>query len=131
MVINIQSIILNAHELFQTEYMDKNIKASRYGRLQEPDLTIRSIDSAYATGNGRPDNPKKPHEGKIKAYVDFTEFNKNYAEYLEKKGISKLKDKYASRPESDKDNANGDKKNLERQNSSSSNQSEESWEVLS
>lgn len=106
--------------------MDKNNKPSRYGRLHETEATIRSIDSAYATGNGKVDNPKQPHEGKIKAYVDFTEFNKNYAEYLKKKGVNKLIDRSPSDQGKD-----GHKKNLERQNSSSSNQSEESWEVLS
>lgn len=85
--------------------MDKNNKPSSYGGLQEAEATIRSIDSAYATGNEKVDDPKKPHEVKIKAYVDFTEFNKNYAEYLKKK------DKCPSYQESRKDSAN-DAKNL-------------------
>lgn len=106
--------------------MDKNIGTSGYGTLplQAPDATICSNDSIYT--NSLTNNPQKPHEGKVKAYVDFTEFNKNYEEYLKKKGVRKSCDQ----PEPDSA-TNNDVKVLERQNSSSSNQSEESWEVLS
>ena len=43
------------------------------------DATIRSTDSAYGTAI-----QTKP-EAKVKAYVDFSAFNKNYAEYIKKK----------------------------------------------
>ena len=51
------------------------------------DATICSDDSAYAAQNSIvDDSPKTEGPAKVKAYVDFTDFNRNYEDYLKKKG---------------------------------------------
>ena len=50
--------------------------------LQSGDATICSNDSAYGTPS-LVNSPAK-QEGKIKAYVDFKAFDKNYSEYVKK-----------------------------------------------
>lgn len=56
------------------------------------DMTICSGDSSYVLGS----SIIHKYEGKIKAYVDFTEFNKNYSIYKKEHKIS-----YPSDDESD------------------------------
>jgi len=73
--------------------MEKIIGTSGYGTLpmQVADATICSTESNYAINSGACNTAPK-HDNKIKAYVDFTEFNKNYEEYLRKNGIQEFGD---------------------------------------
>lgn len=110
--------------------------------MQALEATICSTDSSYVMGNNA-GNIVLKQEGKIKAYVDFTEFNKNYSEYMEKHGVQELSDG-SSNPSDSEDACPADSNDtsdinhnqhlinmvLDRQNSSSSNQSED-WEVIS
>lgn len=50
---------------------------------QAVDATICSVDSS-TDGQGSMVNTKPKQGAKIKAYVDFSDFNKNYEEYLRK-----------------------------------------------
>lgn len=52
---------------------------------QAADATICSVDSS-TDGQGSMINTRPKQGGKIKAYVDFSDFNKNYEEYLRKNG---------------------------------------------
>lgn len=64
--------------------MDRDPAASSYDvakLAQEPDATMRSTDSNYISLTNQPKQSEK-----IQAYVDFSEFNKNYHEYLESQG---------------------------------------------
>lgn len=47
-----------------------------------PDATICSNESSYV-GTKSVESCTFKEESKIKAYVDFTEFNKNYEKYLQ------------------------------------------------
>lgn len=67
--------------------MDKDTSAPIYDAAklaQEPDATMRSTDSNYIS-NSLANQPKQSE--KIVAYVDFSEFNKNYQEYLKTLGV--------------------------------------------
>lgn len=59
---------------------------------QVTDQTICSEDSNYASLNNSSNSRAPEQETKIKAYVDFTEFNKNYEEYLKRKGLQEMSD---------------------------------------
>lgn len=59
--------------------------ASGMSNLSLRDATICSTDNSYASMVG---GKSTKQEETIKAYVDFTEFNKNYAHYLKKHGLS-------------------------------------------
>lgn len=62
--------------------MDKKTNHSDESKVaMETDATIRSNDSSYPTASIVSNEPQK----KVKAYVDFTDFNRNYAEYMAKK----------------------------------------------
>lgn len=52
--------------------------------MQTTDDTNFSSDSGSNTGGKGKEFVLSKGEEKIKAYVDFSEFNKNYEEYLEK-----------------------------------------------
>lgn len=81
--------------------------------MQVADATVRSNDSSsHTTANNMTAGVPK-QDDKIKAYVDFTEFNKNYEDYLKKKQEAELQSRNNS-------NANSEGK------SSSS----EDWEIL-
>lgn len=53
--------------------------------MHGPDATVRSTDSVANSIHSMEycDTPKQ--EGPIKAYVDFTEFDRNYEEYMKNK----------------------------------------------
>lgn len=105
----------------------RNVGTSDYGTLptQPVDTTICSNDSTYAIiSNSIPTSDLKTG-GPVKAYVDFTEFNRNYKEYLKNQTTKDSSD--AS--DSDDRNSSNSVAILDRQSSRSSNQSEE-WEVL-
>lgn len=87
--------------------------------MQAPDATICSNNSAYAMGNSL-GNIAKQEPNKIKAYVDFTEFNKNYQEYL---------DEHGEKESSTDSTAQEISMKLDRQSSRGSNQSSD-WEIL-
>lgn len=78
-------------------------------KQQAVDATICSMDSNSEAQGSLP----KP-EGKIKAYVDFSNFNRNYEEYLKQAG-----------QKSDKASANGSQKPDSR-----SSQASKDWVVL-
>lgn len=68
--------------------MDSRDGMSGFGtfRIQPCEATIRSNDSGYAViSNDRVNNMPR-EEGKIKAYVDFKDFQRNYIEYLKRGG---------------------------------------------
>lgn len=110
--------------------MDVRVGTSDYGTLpmQPPDATICSDDSAYAMVNNSLIN--NGENQKIKAYVDFTEFNKNYEQYLEKNGIKESSEESVDDGSSDSEITPGSevKMVVERQNSHSSDQSE-GWDI--
>lgn len=114
---------------------EKNIGTFDYGTLpiQQTDTTICSNDSNYAINNSRmPSNDPKTN-GKIKAYVDFSEFNKNYEEYLRdqaaKNSTKEAAKESAKHADLDDRSIQSDLVILDRQSSKSSTQSEE-WEIL-
>lgn len=49
--------------------------------MQAPDATICSSEGSYV-GNKSIDSSSIKENVRIKAYVDFSEFNKNYEQYL-------------------------------------------------
>lgn len=81
---------------------------------QAVDATICSIDST-GDGPGSMTKAKAKPESKVKAYVDFSDFNKNYEEHLRSKG------------QKDKDLEN-DSKQAALDNTS---KTPEDWEILS
>lgn len=83
------------------------------------DATICSNDSNYALGGSLVSTKTPKNEQTIKAYVDFTEFNKNYEDYLTQTNTKKLRD-IDSENKSDEERF---------ENSTSSNTSSD-WEVL-
>lgn len=105
----------------------RNVGTSDYGTLpnQPTDTTICSNDSTYAVNNNSmSSNDLKPGV-KIKAYVDFTEFNKNYEEYIKNQSTKNSSDV----SDMDDRNSQNDIEILDEQSSRSSNQSSD-WEVL-
>lgn len=119
--------------LIDCTYMDQ--KTTGYGTMpmQGVDATICSNDSSNVNENSLVTNSAKK-TGKIKAYVDFTEFNKNYEEYLEKNGLLELSDDSIG-----ESGAKAAKTNhldnvqmaIDGQNSSPPSQLSEDWEVIS
>lgn len=87
-------------------------------------------------GNNLGDSIPKQQQAKIDAYVDFTEFNINYGEYLKKNGLKTTSDDSNDNSSSDTNTSVATTKSkkenvisLERQNSQTSSQSSE-WEIL-
>lgn len=77
--------------------MDMKVESSDHSTptTDMADATICSTDSAYIDASPvKQTSPKQ--EGKIKAYVDFTEFNKNYLEYKSKNRDDFTSDNYVN-----------------------------------
>lgn len=113
--------------------MEINRETSGYGSFPmdwNADATMRSNDSAYNTGNSPSANSTTKQDGKIKAYVDFTEFNRNYEAYLQRNGLQELDDSSAGKVNHERTLPKDVTVHLERQNSSSSSTQSEGWEVI-
>lgn len=118
----------------------RNVGTSDYGTLpvQQADTTICSNDSTYAISNNSMSSSDMRTDGKMKAYVDFTEFNKNYDQYLREQAAQKSNDSSSNKNSSDSSDMEQDRTSqndvviLDRQSPRSSNQSSQSseWEVL-
>lgn len=86
------------------------------------DATVRSdASSSYSQTSLMNSAPK---EGKVKAYVDFTEFNRNYEEYLKQQEREKAK-------EEEKEAKNDDAKaSSQKSTDGSDSRSSEDWVVV-
>lgn len=94
---------------------------------QAVDATICSVDSS-TDGQGSMVNTRPKPDGKIKPYVDFTDFNKNYEEYLKRNNKSQMNQTpFNSNNEA---NPKGDSGPVLDRSNSNSSQSTEEWVVL-
>lgn len=94
---------------------------------QAAEATICSIDS-NSDGQGSMVNTSHKPEGKVKAYVDFSDFNKNYEDYL-KQTVQRQAEQSADK--GDKiDDTNNDKQPVLDRSGSNSSQTTKDWVVL-
>lgn len=95
---------------------------------QAAEPIIRSIDSS-TDGQGSMLHTDHGPGGKVEAYVDFSDFNKNYHEYLRR--TSKSKQNPEASDINIKVDTNEDNRLVLGRSSSNSSQSTEEWVVLS
>lgn len=91
---------------------------------QQPDETMRSTDSSLHGQAGPASSQATPN--KVKAYVDFSEYNRNYETYMREHGMDPNDDRPLSVIMKE-----AEEKAKNRKDATGSSQSSEEWVVLS